>query len=72
MVLIVLVREGEPASFYSILISPLQVRFFTVDAPIYILTNNVWFPFLYIVTNTCYVFFIITILTDGSGILLWF
>lgn len=51
----VLVREGEPASFYSILLSPLQVRFFTVDAPIYILTNNVRFPFLYIVTNACYV-----------------
>ena len=51
----VLVREGEPVSFYSILISPLQVRFFTVDAPIYILTNNVWFPFLYIITNACYV-----------------
>ena len=59
---------------YSIVISPPQVQCFTMHAPIYILTNNVPVPFsLYCHQRLLLlVFLIITILTDGSGILLWF
>ena len=54
-----------------------SILFFTVAAPICIPTNSAWeFPFLHILVNTCYLLFVVflitAILTGAKWLWCWF
>ena len=69
-------RSGIAGSYgsYAFNFGGTSILFSIVTAPIYTSTNSVWgLPFLHILSNTCYlIFLMISILTGGGDISLWF